>query len=135
MILVDERGWILLQERDEHAALDPEKWGFPGGQLEAGESFEEAAYRELAEETGLFLDDGLQLVGEYTFTSPACGGEDTFALYAGATPCVDADIVCGEGRQIVFIDPRIALAMDLTASAALALPGFLTSAIYHGLCA
>ena len=26
VVLVDERGWILLQERDEHPVIDPDKW-------------------------------------------------------------------------------------------------------------
>ena len=53
VVLVDDRGWILLQERDEHPEIDPECWGYCGGHLEEGEDFETAAYRELAEETGV----------------------------------------------------------------------------------
>ena len=52
VILVDRRGWILLQERDEFPAIDPEKWGLVGGHVEDGEDVEAAAYRELLEETG-----------------------------------------------------------------------------------
>ena len=40
--LVDRRGWVLLQERDEHPVIDPEKWGFPGGGVEDGETYEVA---------------------------------------------------------------------------------------------
>ena len=58
VVLVDSRGWVLLQERDEHPAIDPEKWGFVGGHLDAGEDFLAGAYRELAEETGIRLDEG-----------------------------------------------------------------------------
>ena len=47
VVLVDRRGWILLQERDEYPAIDPEKWGLVGGHVEDGEDFEAAAYREL----------------------------------------------------------------------------------------
>ena len=45
VILVDRRGWILLQERDEHPRIDPETWGLAGGHVEDGEDFETAAYR------------------------------------------------------------------------------------------
>ena len=43
--LVDRRGWLLMQERDEHPVIDPEKWGLPGGSIEPGETPEQAAYR------------------------------------------------------------------------------------------
>ena len=58
--LVDRRGWLLMQERDEHPVIDPEKWGLPGGSIEPGETPEQAAYRELAEETGVDLAAGLE---------------------------------------------------------------------------
>ena len=61
VILVDARGHVLLQERDEHAPMSPEKWGMVGGHVEDGEDFEPAAYRELEEETGVRLDGGLRL--------------------------------------------------------------------------
>ncbi len=41
---------ILLQER-----ADTGDWGFPGGYLEYGESFEQALKREFKEDTGLFV--------------------------------------------------------------------------------
>ena len=34
VVLVDRRGWILLQERDEHPRIDPEKWGLAGGHVD-----------------------------------------------------------------------------------------------------
>ena len=51
VVLVDRRGWVLLQERDEHARIDPDCWGLVGGHVDPGEDVEAAAYRELAEET------------------------------------------------------------------------------------
>jgi 8-oxo-dGTP diphosphatase len=36
-LLVDRRGWMLLQERDEHAPVAPNQWGLVGGHLEEGE--------------------------------------------------------------------------------------------------
>jgi len=35
--------------------LSPGTWAFPGGHLEGGESFEQCAVREVAEETGILL--------------------------------------------------------------------------------
>jgi 8-oxo-dGTP diphosphatase len=128
--LVDHRGWVLLQERDEHPVIDPEKWGFPGGGVEDGETFEAAAYRELAEETGVRLDGGLRLFDE--FICP-CGdlGDRPVAVYACAVDLTDDDIECHEGRQMVFVEPARALRLDLTESTSRALPVFLESDLYR----
>ncbi len=48
IIVVNESGEILLQHR-----TDRDLWCIPGGLQELGETFEEVATRELAEETGL----------------------------------------------------------------------------------
>jgi 8-oxo-dGTP diphosphatase len=129
--LVDRRGWILFQERDEHPVIDPEKWGFPGGGVEDGETFEAAAYRELAEETGVRLEGGgLQLFSEFICDCGECG-DCPVAIYAGSVDLTDDDIECHEGRQMVFVDPARALELDLTASAARALPAFLGSDTYR----
>ena len=48
-LLVDHRGWVLLQERDEKAPRGADQWGMPGGHVEDCESFEEAATDYIAE--------------------------------------------------------------------------------------
>jgi len=58
--LFDESGRVLLQKRG-----DSNKWGFPGGAIELGETPEEAAIRELKEETGLDVTID-SLIGIYT---------------------------------------------------------------------
>ena len=131
VVLVDRRGWVLLQERDEHPVIDPEKWGFPGGGVEAGESWEAAAYRELSEETGVELTDGLALLGEWELFDRACGGRDRFRLFVGSTDRTDDEVECHEGRQMVFVDPKVALRLDLTSSAAIGLPALLSSDLYR----
>lgn len=55
----DERGRVLLVRR----ARDPEagRWTVPGGHVEPGETFEQAARREVREETGLDVAIGREL--------------------------------------------------------------------------
>ncbi|MDO7869491.1 NUDIX domain-containing protein [Nocardioides jiangxiensis] len=130
--LVDRRGWILLQERDEFPEIDPEKWGLPGGHVEPGEEPLAAAYRELLEETGL-VPDGPLVEVTVALVQHRPGRLDAIHLYAGATAATDADVVCGEGRQIVFVDPADVPALDLTVGAAALLPGFIGSASHTAL--
>lgn len=56
----NEKGDILLQKR-----RDKNKWGFPGGAMEIGESAYETAMREIREETGLEVEIK-KLIGIYT---------------------------------------------------------------------
>jgi 8-oxo-dGTP diphosphatase len=135
VLLVDREGRLLLQERDEHAPIDPERWGLPGGHVEEGEPFEAAAYRELAEETGLRPHPGeLELWREVEVFHEVYDSLDRLQVFVAPTAASDADIVLGEGRQIVFVDPSRARGLDLTAAASMIVPEFLDSATYRRLC-
>lgn len=130
LLLVDRRGWVLLQERDEFAPRAANQWGMVGGHVEEGEEFEPAAYRELREETGLVLPAGaLHLWRAAAYTYPD-GHHGEYQVYAAAVDVADADIVVGEGRQIVFVDPARIPQLDLSASAGHFVPGFLASELY-----
>jgi 8-oxo-dGTP diphosphatase len=134
VLLVDRRGWVLLQERDEHPVIDPDKWGLVGGHVEDGEDFEPAAYRELEEETGVALPPGaLRLFREVEVWHEAYGTLDTTQVWYAATGLTDADVVLGEGRQIVFVEPTRARSLPLTAAATTIVPAFLDSPEYRGL--
>ncbi|MBS42046.1 MAG: NUDIX hydrolase [Nocardioides sp.] len=134
VVLVDPRGWLLLQERDEHPVIDPECWGFPGGHVEDGEEHEAAAYRELAEESGVRLPPGTLVEhGEVEVFHEAYDTLDRVRLYAAATDLTDDAVVVGEGRRIVFVDPATALGLPLTRGAAAALPGFVGSPLHRTL--
>lgn len=133
VLLVDRRGWVLLQERDEGAPRAADQWGMVGGHVEDGEGFEPAAYRELLEETGLALPPGtLRLWRDAEYTYPD-GLHGRYHLYAAAVDLTDADIVVGEGRQIVFVDPAVVEDLDLAASSRHFVPDFLASDLYRSL--
>lgn len=133
-LLVDPRGWLLLQERDEHAPIAPDCWGLVGGHVEDGEAVEAAVHRELAEETGLVAGPGrptgaLTLWREFTVHENG----DTMWVFTGATTATDDDVVCGEGRQIVFVDPATVAGLRMSEAAAVVVPLFLESPAYASL--
>ncbi len=133
LLLVDRRGWVLLQERDEFAPRAANQWGMVGGHVEDGEEFEPAAYRELHEETGIDLPPGsLRLWREDEYTYPD-GHHGLYQVFAAAVDLDDADIVVGEGRQIVFVEPGRIEGLDLAGSSRRFVPDFLTSPLYDEL--
>ncbi len=58
--IFNSKGEVLLQRRG-----DTDKWGFPGGAIELGETPQMAAVREAKEETGLDVKVG-RIIGVYT---------------------------------------------------------------------
>lgn len=48
VLILNDKNQVLLQKRTDNGF-----WGYPGGSMELGESFEECARREVLEETGL----------------------------------------------------------------------------------
>jgi 8-oxo-dGTP diphosphatase len=135
VVLIDARGWVLLQERDEHPVIDPGKWGLVGGHLDRGEEFEPAAYRELAEETEIVMPPGgltLWKVFDVDHTE-AYGTIDQMAVYVAGVDLTDADVVCNEGRQIVFVDPASVLDLPLTKAGEVIMPELLGSDLYRRL--
>jgi len=134
VILVDALGRVLLQERDEHAPIDPERWGLSGGHLEQGEDPEAGAYREVEEETGVRLRPGtLEPFDVLDVFHPTYGSVDRVHVFVGGVDLTDDDIDCQEGRQIVFVDPEQARHLDLTMTGVLAVPAFLDSEHYRRL--
>jgi 8-oxo-dGTP diphosphatase len=70
--------------------------------------------RELAEETGIVRDD-LMPLGRHDLPC-AFHGRDIVDVFTARTSATDADVVCGEGRRIVFIEPSVIPTLDLTAT-------------------
>lgn len=60
VLVENDKGQLLLQRRS-----DTGEWCVPGGALEPGETYIEAAKRELKEETGILVSD-LKLFGLYS---------------------------------------------------------------------
>lgn len=80
VIVEDEAGRILLERRSDNHC-----WGYAGGGVELDEDVEDAAKRELFEETGIIAEE-LELFGVFS-------GKDTHFIYPNGDEVSIIDIV------------------------------------------
>jgi 8-oxo-dGTP pyrophosphatase MutT (NUDIX family) len=137
VVLVDERGWVLLQERDEHAPTAAEQWGLVGGHVDPGERFDDAVERELWEETRLRPPAGalhLWYDGDRTHQAKSRPGlTDHWQVWVGPAWAGEEEIVLGEGRRITFVDPALLGSLDVAPTSAQMLHELLASPDYAAL--
>ena len=94
--IFNENGEVLLQKR-----ADCNKWGFPGGAIELGETPEIAAKREVKEETGLDVEVG-NLIGIYTDSDVICAnGDKVHSICIGyEMSIVGGELICDENETL-----------------------------------
>lgn len=94
--IFNDKREVLLQRRG-----DFDKWGFPGGAVELGETPEQAAIREVKEETGLEVEIR-RLVGIYTDcdTEYPNGDKAQSICIVYEFQVVDGELVCDGGETL-----------------------------------
>lgn len=81
LLVLDPQGRLLLFRfvHKSGALNGQDYWATPGGGLEADETFEAAAIRELEEETGIVIDDPGEQVARREFVLQLIDGERVYA--------------------------------------------------------
>jgi 2-dehydropantoate 2-reductase len=104
-VIVRNGGSVLLVERK----YEPKGWAIPGGFVEYGEKTEDAAVRELMEETGIKAES-VTLLGIYSDPARDKRGHVASAVYYTES---DAEPVAGDDAKTAKFFPLDALPADL----------------------
>lgn len=136
VLLVDSQGRLLLQLRDGNTRIDPHCWCLPGGDVDPGEAPEDAALRELHEETGLKPDSLLTLF--FHGVAPSArfpGARAEYFVHHATTAATQEDVECHEGQAMRFVPAEQVKALRFGAAYSQIVPAFLASAEYRRLIA
>ena len=108
VIIPSERGVVLIRRGTEPFKG---RWALPGGFVEVGETVEEAAYREAAEETGLAVELA-RLVGVYSDPERDLRGHNVSVAFLGRV--LGGDLVAAtDASEVAVLDPSsVELAFD-----------------------
>ncbi|EFE94555.1 NUDIX hydrolase [Serratia odorifera] len=107
LLVIDSAGKVLLfRFRHRTGALAGNiYWATPGGGVESGETFEQAASRELQEETGLITNE-MTYVAQRNFIMSLSSGElvnaeERFYLVRAVSHQIDATHWSTEEKQVI----------------------------------
>lgn len=96
LLIKNMKDEYLLHLRDGNTALMTNQWSLVGGEVKENEIPEDAAKRELLEETGLYASS-IRQIGNINFN------QDWDAIIFEATVDLkDQEVILGEGKQLEF---------------------------------
>jgi 8-oxo-dGTP diphosphatase len=108
VLVYDGEGRCLLLKRSQASKNNRGKWDLPGGKVDAGETFDEALLREVAEETGLTVSLERVLGGT---ESDLPDRKVAYIILAGRH--VDGEVrLSGEHSDFAWVPPEELAAMD-----------------------
>ena len=108
VVIPSERGVVLIRRGGEPFEG---RWALPGGFVEVGETVEEAAAREAAEETGLTVEVA-RLVGVYSDPDRDPRGHNVSVAFL--VQVLSGDLVAAtDASEVSVLDPQeVELAFD-----------------------
>jgi len=117
VIVFNDDKHILMQYRGSDAPTSANQWSLPGGGIEQGETPEDAACRELLEETGLHIEKPLESLWHGTLPSISCPGTyNEWYAFTAHTHAGQEDVVVGEGEAMTFFLLQEAMKLDIPES-------------------
>lgn len=128
LALIERDGELLMELRS-----DCERWGLPGGAVEASEAVEDALRREVFEETGLSVTDH-SLFGVFTDPTRIVAYPDGNVVrllsfvYEVKVEAFDELRVSEESLELRFFDKNSLRSLDVVETARPVIEAFLSSA-------
>ncbi|GGZ08576.1 NTP pyrophosphohydrolase [Novosphingobium colocasiae] len=107
--LIDGQGHVLMHQRP-HSSVHGGLWEFPGGKVEAGETPEAAAAREMAEELGIAIDPAalcpVGFASGMTVPSSTGGSSRSLVILLYAARQWTGEPQLHEGEAMAWLDPH-----------------------------
>lgn len=95
-IFSDDGTKVLLTQRGPAARHEQYKWEGPGGALEPGETYEQAAHREIMEELGITIELG-EVIAQFSEVTDSNGDRweaKVFKASTNDTPAIQEPTKC-----------------------------------------
>ncbi len=102
--IIRKKGLILIAQRKHSSWLESDKWEFPGGKIEPGETPEECLVREIQEELGIRIAlDQVFMVHPYTYMKE--GRPSPIELHVFLAQWVSGEPQCLDCQDFRWVRP------------------------------